>query len=116
MKFLIISFIISVFLVSVWIFISLHLPEQDDPDKPSLITGKTCLNGKKLTYVAFRANKKSPWRFIYRRYEGKAPTKKERYLFALEAMWSFWFRNAPECSKEEWELMYDTIEKELSNK
>ena len=116
MKIVIISFIISVFLVSVWIFISLHLPEQDDPDKPSLITGKTCLNGKKLAYVAFRANKKSPWRRVYRRYEGKAPTEKEMYQFALKAMCSFWFRTTFECSKEEWELMYDTIEKKLSNK
>ena len=113
MKIVIISFIISVFLVSVWIFISLHLSEQDGPDKPSLITGKTCHNGEKLAYVAFRANKKSPWRRVYRRYEGKAPTKKEMYQFAL---YSPSFKTAFDGSKEELELMYDTIEKELSNK
>ena len=117
MKFVIIGFIISVFLVSVWIFISLHLLDQDDPNKPSLIIGKTRYKGKKLAYVAFRANKKSPWRRVYRRYEGKAPTEKEMYQFALKDMCSFWFRiTFKDCSKEEWELMYDTIEKKLSNK
>ena len=111
MKMVFIIFIIIVFFVSVWIFISLHLP--DDPDKPSLITGKTCHNGEKLVYVAFRANKKSPWRRVYRRYEGKAPTKKEMYQFAL---YSPSFKTAFDGSEEEWELMCDTIKKELSNK
>ena len=114
MKMVFIIFIIIVFFVSVWIFISLHLP--DDPDKPSLIIGKTRHNDEKLVYVAFRANKKSPWRWVYRQYKGKAPTEKEMYQFALKAMCSFWFRTTFECSKEEWELMYDTIEKKLSNK
>lgn len=86
------------------------------PDKPSLITNKTCHNGEKLAYVAFRANKKSPWRRISRVYEGKAPTKKEMYQFALKAMGSFRFMTTFSGSEEEWKLMYDTIEKELSNK
>ena len=116
MKVVIIGIIIVVFFVSVWIFISLHLPEPDGPNKPSLIIGKTCHTGEKLAYVAFRANKKSPWRWVYRQYKGKAPTEKEMYQFALKAMCSFWFRTTFECSKEEWELMYDTIEKKLSNK
>ena len=113
MKMVIIGFIIIVFFVSVWIFISLHLPVE--PDKPSLFIDKTRRNGAKLVYVYFRANKKSPWRWGYRQYKGKAPTEKEMYQFALKAMCSFWFRTTFECSKEEWELMYDTIAKKLSN-
>ena len=113
MKFVIIGFIISVFLVSVWIFISLHLLEQDDPDKPSLFIDKTRRNGEKLVYVYFRANKKSPLRCVFRGYKGKAPTKKEMYQSVL---YSPWFKAIFDGSEEEWELMCDTIKKELSNK
>lgn len=113
MKFVIIGFIISVFLVSVWIFIGLLLSKRDDPDKPSLFIDKTRRNGEKLVYVYFRANKKSPLRCVFRGYKGKAPTKKEMYQSVL---YSPWFKAIFDGSEEEWELMCDTIKKELSNK
>lgn len=112
MKWFFIGFIISVFLVSVWIFISLHLPDPES-DKPSLFIYKTRYNGEKLAYVAFRANKKSPLRLVLCPYKG---TKKEKYQFALMFMYTRRFMDTFDGSKEEWELMYDTIEKELSNK
>ena len=111
MKMVFIIFIIIVFFVSVWSFISLHLP--DDPDKPSLFIDKTRRNGEKLVYVYFRANKKSPLRCVFRGYKGKAPTKKEMYQSVL---YSPWFKAIFDGSEEEWELMCDTIKKELSNK
>ena len=113
MKVVIIGIIIVVFFVSIWIFISLHLLEQDDPDMPSLFIDKTRRNGEKLVYVYFRANKKSPLRCVFRGYKGKVPTKKEMYQSVL---YSPWFKAIFDGSEEEWELMCDTIKKELSNK
>lgn len=85
------------------------------PDKPILITSKIKINGKKFAYVAFRANKKSPWRRIYYSYEDEAPCMKKLLDFALYGMDNFPLdvrRFEPDMTNEEFDLMYSTIKKE----
>jgi hypothetical protein len=91
-----------------WLIIALS---GSGPDKPSLITNKTKINGNKYMYVAFKANKKSPWRRIYFPYEKKAPCKMRLLDYALSEMEDFDIEGLG-MTAEEANLMYSTIKEE----
>lgn len=85
------------------------------PDGPILLINKRKFKGNKYIYVAFKADKKSPWRRIGRLYEESPPNRKQMYQYALTIMDTPQFRNSFEGTEEEWNLMYSLVKEEVSD-
>ena len=95
-----------------WLIIFLN---DCEPNEPILLINKGKLKGNKYIYVAFKADKKSPWRRIGRLYKESSPNRKQMYQYALAVMDTPQFKNDFEGTKEEWNLMYSLIKEEVNN-